>query len=371
LLSQIGDDGAAGGETDPNNCRYGGRTALLAQALLWARTTPAESERLAASIEWLARAKLTGTYAVAARACVWGRLTDADSLDRLRRDAAWLVRAANDRGAYTYTSSDGKPGDRWDNSNTQFALLGISAAVHRGLEIPPAYFSRIERHWLSTQQADGGWGYLVNPVTGRMRSYGSMTAAGLASLYVCLDQLHGEEFIRCAARSESAAARRAIEWLGKHFDARENPAKGVQWYDYWLYSVARAGLAGGRRTFGGRDWFAEGAAALLGRQNPDGSFGYGDRIAETAFALMFLVRGRSSVLVNKLQYRGRWNPRPRDAANLAQWMGRRFEQPMSWQVVTLDSPIEHWRDAPILYISGAGAVDIDDRGAEKLRRYVQ
>ena len=371
LLAQIGADGAAVGETDPNNCRYGGRTALLAQALLWARTDLAEAERLADSIEWLRKAKLTGTYAVAGRACVMGLLTDADSLKVLKRDAAWLVRAANNRGAYTYTSCEGRPSDRWDNSNSQFALLGISAAIHRGLEIPPAYFRRIERHWLSTQQADGGWGYLVHPVTGRMRSYGSMTAAGLASLYVCLEQLHGEEFIRCAGRSESAAARRAIEWLGKHFDAIENPAKGVEWYDYWLYSVARAGLAGGHRYFGARDWFAEGAAALLERQNPNGSFGYGDRLVETAFAMMFLVRGRSSVLVNKLQYPGRWNPRPRDAANLARWMGRQFEKPMSWQIVTLDSPLAHWRDAPVLYVSGAGAVDIDDRGIEKLRRFVR
>lgn len=371
LLSRIGNDGRAVGETDPNNCRYGGRTALLAQALLWARTDPAENEKLARSIEWLGRARLSGTYAVAARAGVWGLLDDANSIERLKRDAVWLIRAANVRGAYTYTSSEGLSEQRWDNSNSQFALLGISAAIQRGLEIPPAYLRRVERHWLDTQQADGGWGYLINPVTGKARSYGSMTAAGLASLYVCLDQLHGEAFLRCAAKDESKAAGRAIEWLGQHFDARENPRKGVQWYVYWLYSAARAGISGGHRYFGGHDWFAEGAAALLGIQNPDGSFGYGDRVAETAFAMMFLIRGQGRALVSKLQYRGRWNPRPRDAANLARWMGRQFERPMIWQIVGMNSPLAHWSEAPVLYISGAGAMEIDAPGIEKLRRFVQ
>jgi hypothetical protein len=378
LIEQIRKDGNSAGETDANNCRYGGKTALLAQALLWARTDPAKCPPLARCLDWLAGAKLTGTYAVALRACAWGLLGDPNSLPLLRQDAQWLVRAANDQGAYTYTSSNGQAAQVWDNSNSQMALLGVSAAIRRGLEAPPAYLRLVRQHWLDNQQPDGGWGYLTTarmlqaPAGGsRSRSYGSMTAAGLASLYVCFDSLHGEDFVRCAADGESPASVKAIEWLARNFNARENPAKGVEWYHYWLYCVARVGLASGHKYLGQHDWFAEGAAALLEGRNSDGSFGYGDRVAETAFALMFLIRGQSPVLVNKLRYPGQWNPRPRDAANLAQWMTMQFERNMNWQIVTLDSPIEHWHEAPVLYISGAGPVDIDTRCAEKLRQYVR
>ena len=371
LIEQIRDDGSSTGEIDPNNCRYGGKTALLVQALLWARTDPAKCPPLARSLDWLAKARLTGTYAVALRACAWGLLGDPNSLPLLRKDAQWLIRAANDRGAYTYTSSDGQAGRQWDNSNSQMALLGVSAAIQRGLEAPPAYMRLVRQHWLDNQQPDGGWGYLTTERMPRTRTYGSMTAAGLASLYVCFDSLGGEDFVRCAAAGDSPAVVKALDWLGRRFDARENPAKGVEWYHYWLYCVARVGLASGHKYLGEHDWFAEGSTALLQGRNSDGSFGYGDRVAETAFALMFLIRGQSPVLVNKLRYPGQWNPRPRDAANLAQWMTRQFERNMSWQIVTLDSPIEYWHEAPVLYISGAGPVDLDGRQIEKLRQYVQ
>ena len=378
LIEQIGPDGSSAGETDPNNCRHGGKTALLVQALLWARSDPAKCQPLARGLDWLAKAKLTGTYAVALRACAWGLLDDPNSLPLLRQDAQWLIRAASDRGAYTYTSGGGQAGQECDNSNAQMALLGVSAAIQRGVEAPPAYLRLVQQYWLENQQRDGGWGYLAAAGTLssasrglKSRSYGSMTAAGLASLYLCFDNLNNEDFVRCAAAGDSAAVVKALDWLGRNFDARENPAKGVEWYHYWLYCVARVGLASGHKYLGEHDWFAEGAAALLAGQNSDGSFGYGDRVAETAFALVFLTRGQSPVLVNKLQYPGRWNARPRDAANLAQWLGRQIERNVSWQIVTLDSPIEHWHEAPVLYISGAGPVDIDSRHAERLRQYVQ
>ena len=369
LIAQIQDDGRSAGETDPTNCRYGGKTALLVQAALWARADASTGPQLARAIDWLGKARLTGTYPVALRASAWGLLKDPNTLPLLRKDAQWLIRAANSGGAYTYTSSDGQASETWDNSNSQLALLGVSAAIGRDVEIPLAYLRMVERHWLAQQQPDGGWSYLTTARMPHPRTYGSMTAAGLASLYICFDNLHAEQFLRCVAPGDSPAAVKALDWLGKRFDARENPAKGVEWYYYWLYCVARVGLASGHKYLGDHDWFAEGAAALVSRQNSDGSFGYGDRVAETAFALMFLIRGRSPVLVNKLQYPGRWNPRPRDAANLTRWMGRQFEGTMTWQIVTLDSPSEHWHEAPVLYISGAGPVDIDKAHIPKFRQY--
>jgi hypothetical protein len=74
--------------------------------------------------------------------------------------------------------------------------------------------------------------------------------------------------------------------------------------------------------------------------------------------------------MNKLQYRGKWNSRPRDAANLTRWISWTFERPVSWQVVDIDAPERDWHDAPILYISGAGACEFSDEQIERLRRFV-
>jgi len=74
--------------------------------------------------------------------------------------------------------------------------------------------------------------------------------------------------------------------------------------------------------------------------------------------------------MNKLRYRGKWNSRPRDAANLTQWISWTFERPVSWQVVDIDAPEKDWGDAPILYVSGAGACEFSDKQIDRLRTFV-
>ncbi|RPI63546.1 MAG: DUF4159 domain-containing protein, partial [Planctomycetaceae bacterium] len=93
-------------------------------------------------------------------------------------------------------------------------------------------------------------------------------------------------------------------------------------------------------------------------------------IEETSFALMFLARGRHAVLLNKLSYEGKWNPRPRDAANFSSWMSRTFEQNVGWQIVRLDAKSSDLHDAPILYISGAGPCELSDAQIDKIRDFV-
>ena len=370
LLRQINKEGMPPGEVPPGDPRFGGKTALCALALLTAGADPARDKPLSRALAWLGDAKLHGTYAVAVRANAWSLLRKPDTMPLLRKDTAWLIDAMNRDGGYTYTSCGGQPGATWDNSNAQMALLGVWAASRRGVEVPLAYWQKAERYWIDQQQPDGGWGYRALPGAARTRTYGSMTAAGLASLYICFDNLHARDFIRCAAARERPPIRNALAWLARRFAADENPNKGVEWYYYWLYAAARVGLASGHKHFGAHDWYAEGRRELLARQGPDGSWGYGDRIAETSFALMFLARGRHPVLMNKLRYPGKWNARPRDAANLARWLGRTFERPVSWQIVNLDSPLADWHEAPILYLSGAGPIELTDRQIDSIRTYV-
>jgi len=370
LLSRIDEKGLAAGEAPPNDVRFGGKTALCAQALLTAGVKPDESPALKRALRWLAGAKLTGTYAVAMRTVAWSLLRDPAAMAPLRQDTKWLVAAMNDKGGYTYSSANGQATEAQDNSNAQLALLGVWAGARRGVEVPLAFWRRAERHWLDSQQFDGGWGYRVDPRTLRCRTYGSMTAAGLASLYICFDSLRHEQFVRCAAAGNTEAIDKALAWLGEQFVADENPRKGPEWYYYWLHCVSRVGRASGHKYFARHDWHAEGRRALLSRQDPDGAWGYGDRVVETSFALIFLARGRGPVLVNKLRYGGKWNARPRDAANLSRWISREFERPVGWQIVHLDSPLADWHEAPILYLSGAGPVEMTADALGRLRTFV-
>ncbi len=282
----------------------------------------------------------------------------------------WLIKAAASSGAYTYTSSGGKEASEYDNSNSQMAALGVWAGARRGLSVPQQYWQMIEKYWQGQQQFGGGWGYASRQGQ-KTKVYGSMSAAGLATLFVCFDALHRDEFVQVAQTSDPKPIADGLKWMAANFSAEENPGLGADRYYYWLHAVERVGAASGYRYFGGHDWYMQGAEELLGRQNADGSWDYGpERPIQTAFALLFLSGGRDPVVVSKLHYEGKWNSRPRDAANLAAYIGDVFERRYRWQVVDMDSPLAQWHDSPILYISGAGAVEFSPEQVEKLRRFV-
>jgi hypothetical protein len=51
-------------------------------------------------------------------------------------------------------------------------------------------------------------------------------------------------------------------------------------------------------------------------------------------------------------------------------MGRQLETTVNWQVVDVDADPRFWRDCPVLYISGAGPVRLNDKQLARLREYV-
>ena len=373
LLKQIGNNGMCAGEYPKDNPRYGGKTGLCVYACLTAGVGRGDPV-LSKAIAWLTKTKLTGTYAVAMRACALSACKTTDVLAQLRKDARWLIKASNGRGAYSYTPADRKSPDTCDNSNSQMAAVALWEISKRGIKIPDASWREIQQHWLDEQQIDGGWGYRVRKGELRTRTYGSMTAAGLATLYICFDTLQQDQFVRCRTYKESVPIAKAHKWLAKRFSSGSNPGKGVQWYYYWMYCLERAGLASGRKHIGGAPWFSLGARQLLMKQNGDGSWGYGkasQQIAETSFAVLFLARGRHPIIANKLQYKGKWNCRPRDLANLARHISYRFETNVSWQVLGPKASLDDLHDSPILYISGAGPIQLTDHQIYLLRQYVQ
>ncbi len=375
LSGQTAPDGQIAGEYPQGDRRhiFGGKTALAVYALISAGADEQRNAATRRAVDWLVKAKLDGVYPVAMRACAMAAMKSVLAREHLAADVQWLVEAADKNGAYTYTHQGGRKSKTYDNSSSQMAVMGVQAGVSRGLKVPKSYWRKVRQHWLDQQQVDGGWGYCIRPRAVRTRSYGSMTAAGLATLYACFDYLQADQFVRCTASPEYKPITKALDWLAGNFSAEENPGKGVEWYYYWLFCVQRVGLAGGYKYFGGDDWYARGSAELLRRCHDDGSWGVGkpsERIVPTAFAILFLARGRHPVLFNKLQYTGRWNCRPRDLANLTRWLSYTFERPMSWQVVGLNSSLEDWHDAPILYISGAGPCELSEIQIRKLREFV-
>jgi hypothetical protein len=165
----------------------------------------------------------------------------------------------------------------WDNSNTQYAVLGLWACAKAGIELPKDAWKDAEAHLSRNQCPDGGWSY-GRPGTG----YGSMTAGGLAALVICMQQLGKKT-------SDNRLVKNAKEWLGKNFTVTENPKYGETWHYYYLYALERAGVLSDTDFFNNNDWYQIGAKYLLGKQKKDGSWN-NKSVSDTCFAVLFLRR---------------------------------------------------------------------------------
>jgi hypothetical protein len=337
-----------------------GPTALAAYALMEQGVSP-QDERMAKILDWLVANRETDyrTYSVGLRCMTWltASRTDPKWLEPLKKDVDILVRSTKN-GSYGYTSNPDKPGSG-DNSCSQYGLLGVWGGAMADLEIPNEYWARTLKHWLDTQNADGGWSYMwTTPQDTRP----TMAAAGVASLFVCFDNLLADGFLRCNTALELRPVAKGLDYFDRNFSRTLGWRSG-----YYLYGIERIGLASGYKYFGDDDWYKAGASLLLRQQSKDGSWG---EVYNTAYCLLFLARGRNPVLFNKLEYDGDWNNRPRDLANATRWLSRTFENTLAWQIITLKAPVKEWHDSPILYVSGSRPPQFDDEDLDKLREFV-
>ena len=215
-----------------------------------------------------------------------------------------------------------------------------------------------------------------------------MTAAGLATIYICTDMLNLASGCPCAGGKSSGPShadidRRvdlALKWLDAHFDAGTNPAAPgnmVGWRMYWLYAVERVGIAVGYKYFGTHNWYKEGAATVIAAQNADGSWpneAEGGRDGSTCFAILFLYKGRAPILFNKLQdtpggEKWVWDPHRRDVSNLTAYIEKNKEMAIQWQIVSLKGSVEELHDAPVLFISAESAPNFTADEKKKLREF--
>ena len=308
-----------------------------------------------------------------------------------------LKRGGAGDGAWGYN----RGGGWWDNSNTQYAVLGLRDAEYFGVPVDADVWRRSQGHWLRVQSPNrgaprgAGWSYDEG-----QGSYGSMTVAGVASLTITsmfvapkrpLDELP------CCGADPQAEVQDAVaageRWLGTQFSVKQNPGKG-SWLLYYLYGLERAGRLTGRRFFGDHDWYREGARHLVKTQLGDGSWvgegiGENKRPVGTSLSLLFLSKGLAPVLINKLRYGppdvpqqqdrgGPWNRHGRDVRNLTDHLTTRPGWPklMTWQEVDLtraanEDDLDALLQAPVQVLEGDSDLSaVTPAARAMLREYV-
>jgi hypothetical protein len=376
---------------------WGGYTALATYALLASGMSP-KDPHIVDAVGFLKKADIVGIYAVSMRLQVWLLMYE-NTKDRVYRtlaqkDARFLLEATDATGPlaglWGYVSKDVPlpAGGRRkiDHSASQMGVLGLWAAAQMGVEIPQGYWELCDRVWKQDQFPDGGWAYASRPGDGAQGPIAairpSMTAAGIATLFITEQYIHGNNG-NCLGNISSPSIDRGLSWITQHFDEADDP--------YTFFDIERIGVASGYKYFGTTDWFATIADKLVIAQSRDGAWGpfnglskYNDGgnspCVSTSFALLFLSRGGAPVMMNKLDYSvadaeekrsGNWNERPRDVFNLASWAGPQAESDLNWQIVNLRVDPDDWHDAPILYLSGNKALAFSDADREKLRQFIE
>lgn len=278
-----------------------------------------------------------------------------------------------------------------DQSNGQFAVLALRDAAYAGIDIDRRTWQLIHDHWTASQQANGGWGYSVSDPKPR----GSLTAAGLSTLAITMRMLQDDSDVDedgrpdcCAPHPPPEAFDKGRKWLAQRFTVFANPEWPAHHY-YYLYGLERAARLGHVRFFGRHDWYREGAMYLQKAQGGDGSWNerqHSTPVLATSFALLFLSKGLARVVVNKLDYTsttagedqaGDWNRHPLDVPNLVEkidglkgWPPRLTSQVLTLNRLQEESAVADINQAPVLYISGREALELDDQKVRWLREYV-
>jgi len=382
------------GRNDPPanvlDVNWPGQTALVLYAL--AAAGQEADPRFHKALDWLMDQKIYGTYALALRLSLIHQLREPKKYTKvLRRDTKYLLKGARTgkwgamwfylpppvRSGYSGVDAPG------DYSNVNYAVLGLWAASDELYEVPTRTWLQLERAWTKGQDRSGGWAYFPVQYKDRIEGEGnlvtpSMTTAGIASLYLIIDNVHARRGGLGAFRTSPSykSIEKGLAWMDEHFTPARNEGR-AGWTSYYYYNVERVAAAAGLRAFGKKDWFRHIAAYILARQSANGSIPggmaaqYGGLVVDTAFGLLFLTKGSAPVIFNKLRHGGDWDNHLRELASMTGWLARQSERPANWQVVDIDAPVLAWTNSRILYVAGTKPLDFNDEHRKKLKQFVQ
>lgn len=260
------------------------------------------------------------------------------------------------------------PAGRSDNSNSQFAILGLAYAQKAGYQIPIEVWLRARDYYMGAQHQDGGWDYLSDAYRRAFPSpqdepnpaaTPSMTLAGTVSIYLMEEMLADKSHRQCTPPPISKSHEAGLKWIADNWTTGLAP--------YGWYACERLGILTGYSEFGGHDWYEEGAIRLASGKAPATWHG---QTADLAFTVLFLSRGLEPVIINKLKRTGDWNNHRYDIAHLTEYLSSKFQYGKQWRIVTLDASVDMLLKVPILWISGHEALQFADGDKQKLKEYV-
>jgi hypothetical protein len=379
----------------------GGRTGLVLVALLNAGVERSDPS-IQRGLKFLRNVSPDMTYSRALQTMAFAEAGNKEDLQRIQENVDWLIKARVLNGGelrgWGYTQNS----QNTDNSNSQYALLGLYAGKQAGAVVPREVWEGILRFYQTTQLEEGAWAYArIHGNAPRL----TMTTAGLSGLLMAADALNDRRekplqdgtFSNCGNYQENPHVQRAITWVGRHFNI-----SGTQHVYYNLYGIERAGRLSGERFFGNADWYRDGCKFLTGRdergnprQDEDGS--WLDKLERypvvcTSFALLFLSKGRTPILMTKLVHgplpnRGTdWNNDRNDLHHLVNYASKqlfkKLPRPLGWQIFDgmrprvrdeqdMNNLVGELLPSPIVYFNGHQAPRFTDREKEILKKYVE
>jgi squalene-hopene/tetraprenyl-beta-curcumene cyclase len=183
-----------------------------------------------------------------------------------------------------------------DHPNLQKALVFVSRCQNLKSEFnDQAWASKVNDGGFIYTAAGGGASMAGEAAGGGLRSYASMTYAGLKSM------------IYAGLEKNDPRVKAALSYISQHYSLDENPGLGQQGLYYYYHTFAKTMAVLGEPTLTDaagvkHDWRAELIAALAKRQQPDGSwvnpadrFMEGDPNLVTAYALLALAYARKKL----------------------------------------------------------------------------
>ncbi|HTU24785.1 MAG TPA: DUF4159 domain-containing protein [Pirellulales bacterium] len=360
---------------------YGGGATPLCTLALLNCGYGTDDETVRKALAYLRTFQPTTTYACALETMVFCAAEPKRDLHLIGRNAKWLeeqqIREGTRSGMWSYP----KPGapNVGDNSNAQFALLGLYEAERAGVPVNDRVWKLAFNHWQKSQNPDGSWGYEPG-----FPGSGSMTSAGIASMIITSGELNpGDATVRgdtvacCGSQQPNHAVDEGLGWLDRNFSVYRNPPNSTQWLFYYLYGIERTGRMTARRFIGQHDWYREGAKMLIHEQLVTGAWPgqmfESDPVIATSFSLLFLAKGRRPVIVAHLKHgpENDWNRHRGALFNLVSHVEQSWHRDLTYQVIDPRvATVEDLLETPMLFINGRDAPQFSDQEIERLRMYV-
>ena len=335
-----------------------GMTALAILALKHAGVGN-DDPTIVKGVEFILNNKSQYVYAEGLVACALELVAAKVCRPRMRSAFTFLLGAQTTGGNWGY----GPAGRSYDNSNSQFAILGLAAAHRSGFPDTPrdtARFARVKEkaiaHWKNSQCPDGGWAYRH----GMARSTLSMTCAGIASLSLLGERL-AEPGGRCGQYKYNTVMQKGLAALAGMLQGGRGASGG-----YAMYALERVGVLLDIKLIGDYDWYRSGATAILSGR---GGGGHGGQTS-TAFQLLFLAKGKAPVAIAKWKWNGDWNNDRNDVRAWVDHAGTEFGMRLDRWTSDLEESNSPAAVASMVFVNGHGRFDATDRQLAFIRRFL-